>query len=232
LRQEADLQPARVHDRALGRLVVFGEQAQQRCLAGAVRPDERDPRAVRYADGHAAENIFRAKGPGEVLRCYECHRYPLMCAVRPDYNGVGNPLPTSQRRCRHSVCSWSGPSDSMPNREDSFIIQAMAATRGRNISMKELRETVEAEHASVAVAGAILAVGGWSGLLWVVLNTLPTVPNRWSFYALLFAALAGTALPFIRLLHRRFSREGGLHISPGVMVRQALWVGLFGTVCA
>jgi len=120
----------------------------------------------------------------------------------------------------------------MPNREDSFIIQAMAATRGRNISMKELRETVEAEHASVAVAGAILAVGGWSGLLWVVLNTLPTVPNRWSFYALLFAALAGTALPFIRLLHRRFSREGGLHIPPGVMVRQALWVGLFGTVCA
>lgn len=108
----------------------------------------------------------------------------------------------------------------------------MTASTGQNISIKERREAVEADHASVTVAGAILAVGGWSGLLWVVLNTLPTVPNRWSFYALLFAALAGSALPFIRLLHKRFSRAGGLFITPGVMVREALWVGMFGTLCA
>src|SRR5574341_1111855 len=94
------------------------------------------------------------------------------------------------------------------------------------------REYVEATHASVVVAGVIMAVAGWSGLVWLLTNELPTVPNRWTFYALLQIALTGTALPFIRVLHQRFSREHALFIKPGVMVRQAIWVGLFGTACA
>jgi hypothetical protein len=94
------------------------------------------------------------------------------------------------------------------------------------------REFVEATHASVVVAGVVLAVGGWSGLAWVVTNTLPTVPNRWAFYALLQIALTGTALPFVRFLTRRFARGRGLFVPPGVLVRQATWVGLFGTTCA
>lgn len=89
----------------------------------------------------------------------------------------------------------------------------------------------EATHTSVTIAGAILAVSGWSGLAWVVTHTLPTVPNRWAFYALLHIAVTGTALPFVRLLHQRFSREGGALISPAVLVRQATWVGLFVTTC-
>jgi cobalamin synthase len=93
------------------------------------------------------------------------------------------------------------------------------------------REGVEAAHISVVVAGAVLAVGGWSGLLWLVTNALPTVPNRWAFYALLQVAVTGTALPFVRLLHQRFSRQGGLFIRVGVLVRQATWVGLFVTTC-
>lgn len=93
------------------------------------------------------------------------------------------------------------------------------------------REYVEATHASVAVAGAILAVGGWSGLIWVITHTLPTVPNRWAFYALLQVAITGTALPLVRLLHRRFSRGGGVFVGPAVLVRQATWVGLFVTTC-
>lgn len=94
------------------------------------------------------------------------------------------------------------------------------------------REFVEATHTSVVVAGVLLAVGGWSGLVWLVANTLPTVPNRWAFYALLQIALTGTALPFVRFLNRRFARSRGLFIPPGVLVRQATWVGLYGTICA
>lgn len=108
----------------------------------------------------------------------------------------------------------------------------MAAPAGQDASIQERREEAAAEHASTVVAGAILAVGGWAGLLWLLLNTLPTVPNRWTFYALLQIALTGTALPVIRLLHRRFSRGGGLYVSWRVMVRQAVWVGLYGTLIA
>ncbi len=94
------------------------------------------------------------------------------------------------------------------------------------------REYVEATHASVVVAGVLMAVAGWSGLIWLVINELPTVPNRWTFYAFLQIALTGTALPFIRVLHQRFSREHALFVKSSAMVRQAIWVGLFGTACA
>jgi hypothetical protein len=94
------------------------------------------------------------------------------------------------------------------------------------------REYIEATHTSVVLAGALVAVGGWAGLAWLVANTLPTVPNRWAFYALLQIALTGTALPFVRFLHQRFSRGRALFVRAGVMVRQASWVGLLGTTCA
>ncbi len=94
------------------------------------------------------------------------------------------------------------------------------------------REHVEAAHLSVVIAGVVLAIGAWPGLIWLVTNQLPTVPNRWAFYVLLQIALTGTALPFVRFLHQRFSRDYALYVAPGVMVRQAIWVGLFGTTCA
>jgi hypothetical protein len=94
------------------------------------------------------------------------------------------------------------------------------------------RAEVEASHLSVVAAGVVLAVGGWSGLIWLIGNQLPTVPNRWAFYVLLQIALTGTALPFVRLLHQRFSRARALHVTATILVRQAVWVGLFGTTCA
>ncbi len=84
---------------------------------------------------------------------------------------------------------------------------------------------------SAVSAGVLLAVGGWSGLIWLLSNALPTVPNRWAFYGLVHVALTGTALPFVHLLHKRFSREHAVTLEPGVLVRQANWVGLFGAAC-
>lgn len=93
------------------------------------------------------------------------------------------------------------------------------------------RKYVEETHTSIAIAGVVSAVVGWSGIFWVATNTLPTVPNRWAFFALFQIAVMGTALPLIRYLYRRFSRDSALHVEPGTLVRQALWVGLFGSLC-
>jgi hypothetical protein len=94
------------------------------------------------------------------------------------------------------------------------------------------RQYVEATHASVVVAGVLLAAAGWIGLAWLITKELPDVPNRWMFFALLQIALTGTALPLVRYLNQRFSRQRGLFVEPGVLVRQATWIGLLGTSCA
>jgi hypothetical protein len=89
-----------------------------------------------------------------------------------------------------------------------------------------------ATQSSLVVAGALLAVVGWPGLLWLMTRTLPTVPNRWAFYALLFIALTGTALPIVQMIHRRFSRQQGLFIPVRILIRQAAWLGILGTTLA
>ncbi|MBN1429631.1 MAG: hypothetical protein JXB07_14775 [Anaerolineae bacterium] len=94
------------------------------------------------------------------------------------------------------------------------------------------RQYVEATHASVVAAGILMAAGGWAGLVWLITNHLPDVPGRWMFFALLHIALTGTALPLVRYLNKRFSRQRGLFIEPGVLVRQATWFGILGTSCA
>ena len=68
-------------------------------------------------------------------------------------------------------------------------------------------------------------------LVWLIFNTLPTVPNRWVFFLLLQVALTGSALPFVHYLHQRFDRPGSTPLGYIVLVRQSIWVGLFGVIC-
>lgn len=72
---------------------------------------------------------------------------------------------------------------------------------------------------------------GWGGLalLIFVFQVPPLVWARWGFFALWFIALSGSALPVVYFLHVRFSRSP---LEPNVIVRQALWVGVYGTVLA
>jgi hypothetical protein len=92
---------------------------------------------------------------------------------------------------------------------------------------------------SLTLTTWLLAFAGWGGLVWLVTTPLPAtgdiyhpVPGlgpRWLFFVCWVVALTGTALPFVRYLHRRFARAP----TPSqVLVRQALWVGLFGATCA
>ena len=73
---------------------------------------------------------------------------------------------------------------------------------------------------------------GWGGLalLIFVFSVPPFVWARWSFFALWFIALSGTALPIVYFLNVRFPSEP--RAEPNVIVRQALWVGVYGATIA
>ena len=79
-------------------------------------------------------------------------------------------------------------------------------------------------------AAIFLFILGWGGLALLVLNTLPTVLPRWLFFFLLVLALAGTVLPVVAFLNRRFPSLPPA--TPAVIIRQATWVGLFGATLA
>jgi hypothetical protein len=76
----------------------------------------------------------------------------------------------------------------------------------------------------------LMAILGWGGLALLVYFTLPFVWPRWGFFALWALALTGTALPFTYLINRRFPSDPPAE--PNVIVRQALWVGVYGATLA
>lgn len=80
----------------------------------------------------------------------------------------------------------------------------------------------------VMTAALILGGVGWVGLVLVFLLTLPTVGPRWLMFFLTTLALSGTALPVVQYLHRRFPSKP---VPTGsVLVREALWVGVYADV--
>jgi heme/copper-type cytochrome/quinol oxidase subunit 4 len=76
----------------------------------------------------------------------------------------------------------------------------------------------------------ILTIIGWGGLLVVVRSTLPTLGPRWLFFFLGVLALTGPALPIIYFLNLRFPSDPP--VQEMVILRQALWVGVFGSTVA
>jgi len=76
----------------------------------------------------------------------------------------------------------------------------------------------------------ILAILGWGGLFLLIQNTIPTVGPRWLFFFLCVLAFTGTALPVVAFLNRRFPTVPPA--TPGMVIREAIWVGLYGTTLA
>lgn len=77
-----------------------------------------------------------------------------------------------------------------------------------------------------------LMLVGWGGLALMIFyfGVPPLVWARWGFFALWFTALAGTALPLAYFLNVRFPSEP--QAEPNAIVRQALWVGVYGATLA
>ncbi len=93
-------------------------------------------------------------------------------------------------------------------------------------------ETLLEAHGPVLAAAALLAGIGWVGLIVLVVTTIPTPFPLWLFFALGLTALTGTAVPFVRLLNRRFAPAGQPPAPGNVILRQSVWVGIFGATCA
>ena len=82
--------------------------------------------------------------------------------------------------------------------------------------------------ASSLPAAIILSVGGWSGIWYLMNQTLPTLWPRWFFFAAIVVAITGTTLPIVAFLNRRFSTNEPVNFS--IIVREAMWVGVYAAV--
>ena len=92
-----------------------------------------------------------------------------------------------------------------------------------------MSDSSASDYRSLMVAAAFLAAVGWLGLLLLLNTTLPTIGPRWLFFFLLTQAATGTSVPFVWFLRRRF---GGQAAPPAILLREALWVGLYASGCA
>lgn len=82
------------------------------------------------------------------------------------------------------------------------------------------------------IAAVALIVAGWGGLYLLVTTQIPRVGQRWLFFVLLQVAVAGTVMPFLRYVNVRLTPETRLVPPSGVIVREAVWFGLFVVTCA
>ena len=88
------------------------------------------------------------------------------------------------------------------------------------------------DHTGMMVAAAIMMVAGWGGLYYLVTTQIPRIGQRWMFFVLVQIAVAGTVMPFLRYINVRLTPVTRAMPPSGVIVRQAVWFGLFVVTCA
>ncbi len=76
----------------------------------------------------------------------------------------------------------------------------------------------------------VLTMIGLGGLMILIQSSLPTLGPRWLFFFLGVLALTGPTLPIVYFLNLRFPSEPP--VQDMVILRQALWVGVFGSTIA
>ena len=76
----------------------------------------------------------------------------------------------------------------------------------------------------------VLTIVGMGGLLLIIQSTVPTLGPRWLFFFLGVLALTGPAIPLVYFLNKRFPSDPP--VEGMVILRQALWVGVFGSTVA
>ena len=82
----------------------------------------------------------------------------------------------------------------------------------------------------VFLTALFLTITGWGGLAVIFLNTVPTLGPRWLFYFFLFLGLTGLIMPAVDFFNRRFPIKP--RAGADVIIRQSVWVGLYGCVLA
>lgn len=98
----------------------------------------------------------------------------------------------------------------------------------RKTRLKPLQHQMTPDHVGLLVGAFVLILVGWGGLIMLVQRHYPRIGGElWLFFVLLMIAVCGTVLPFVRYLNVRFTPLDAELPPVGVMVRQAVWVGLF-----
>jgi hypothetical protein len=77
---------------------------------------------------------------------------------------------------------------------------------------------------------AVLSIIGWAGIFFIIRATVPTIGPRWLFFFFGVLALTGLALPLTYGLNKRFPSDP--IVEDKVILRQALWVGIYGSTVA
>ena len=80
------------------------------------------------------------------------------------------------------------------------------------------------------LSSLLLMILGWGGLYLLITQTLPYVWPRCGFFVLMLMALSVMVLPIVYFFHRRFPGEKPAEAN--VIVRQALWFGIYGATLA
>jgi hypothetical protein len=75
------------------------------------------------------------------------------------------------------------------------------------------------------ILGFIFALGGWAGVIFLVVFTLPYLGYRWLFFLLLMMAVCGTMLPFLGFLNMRFPSKPPVRME--TVIREALMFGIY-----
>lgn len=88
------------------------------------------------------------------------------------------------------------------------------------------------DHTGMLIAALVMMVGGWGGLYYLVTTQIPRIGQRWLFFVLLQIAVAATVMPLLRYVNVRLTPVTRSQPPSGVIVRQAVWVGLFVVSCA
>lgn len=107
-------------------------------------------------------------------------------------------------------------------------------TVGRGLRLWAIIANVQDESSnqlSLSLTAWALALVGWGGLVGLITTVDPRVGPLpvWGFFVLGLMALTGTAVPFVGYLNRRFVRGP---VAAGILLRQSVWVGVFGATCA
>ncbi|MFC1960125.1 hypothetical protein ACFLYO_05405 [Chloroflexota bacterium] len=94
------------------------------------------------------------------------------------------------------------------------------------------RPTTPSDHKGILIASAVMIIVGWLGLYKLVTTTLPLAFPRWLFFILLFTAVTGSVLPFLRYFNMRLTPANYPALPGGIILRQSIWCGLYAVTCA
>lgn len=109
----------------------------------------------------------------------------------------------------------------------------MTTRQRRNTPEQDNSNNMPSDHVGVLIASLVMMLLGWGGLYQLVISSLPRIGGEmWLFFLLLQIAVTGTVLPIVRYLNVRFTSTRDEVPPGGVIVRQAIWIGLFVVTCA